>query len=82
MPSDVDSPRFKSTMGGAKYVPETNIVIWTIRSFPGGKEYILRASFGLPSIESTSSDVDCRPPISVKFEIPYFTVSGLQVVVI
>ncbi|CAL8092585.1 unnamed protein product [Calicophoron daubneyi] len=78
VPSDVDSPRFKSTMGGAKYVPETNVVVWTIRSFPGGKEYILRASFGLPSVER-DQDVESRPPITVKFEIPYFTVSGLQV---
>ncbi|CAH8596406.1 unnamed protein product [Schistosoma intercalatum] len=78
VPSDVDSPRFKTTMGNAKYVPETNVVIWTIRSFPGGKEYILRASFGLPSVEG-GQDVESRPPITVKFEIPYFTVSGLQV---
>lgn len=65
-------------MGNAKYVPETNVVVWTIRSFPGGKEYILRASFGLPSVEG-GQDVESRPPITVKFEIPYFTVSGLQV---
>ncbi|VDP30267.1 unnamed protein product [Schistosoma mattheei] len=78
VPSDVDSPRFKTTMGNAKYVPETNVVVWTIRSFPGGKEYILRASFGLPSVEG-GQDVESRPPITVKFEIPYFTVSGLQV---
>ncbi|KAF8571264.1 hypothetical protein P879_01198 [Paragonimus westermani] len=78
VPSDVDSPRFKTTMGSAKYMPETNMVVWTIRSFPGGKEYILRASFGLPSVER-EQEVESRPPVSVKFEIPYFTVSGLQV---
>ncbi|GAA57073.1 AP-1 complex subunit mu [Clonorchis sinensis] len=78
VPSDVDSPRFKTTMGSAKYVPETNVVVWTIRSFPGGKEYILRASFGLPSVER-EQEVESKPPISVRFEIPYFTVSGLQV---
>lgn len=38
----------------------------------------MRASFGLPSIEGDTS-VESRPPISVRFEIPYFTVSGLQV---
>jgi AP-1 complex subunit mu len=27
----------------------------------------------------TESDVEKRAPISVKFEIPYFTVSGIQV---
>jgi AP-1 complex subunit mu len=47
----------------------------------------MRAHFGLPSI--SASDVDADPkkkgenawkaPIRVKFEIPYFTVSGIQV---
>ncbi|KAF6770424.1 hypothetical protein AHF37_09829 [Paragonimus kellicotti] len=74
VPSDVDSPRFKTTMGSAKYMPETNMVVWTIRSFPGGKEYILRASFGLPSVER-EQEVESRPPVSVKFEIPYFTIN-------
>ena len=43
----------------------------------GGKEYMMRAHFGLPSVET--EDQEGRPPISIKFEIPYFTVSGIQV---
>lgn len=43
----------------------------------GGKEYLMRAHFGLPSVEK--EEVEGRPPIGVKFEIPYFTVSGIQV---
>ncbi|KAL3308233.1 AP-1 complex subunit mu-1 [Cichlidogyrus casuarinus] len=78
VPNDVDSPRFKTTTGSCKYMPETAMVIWNIKTFPGGKEFIMRASFGLPSVESADT-VESRPPISVKFEIPYFTVSGLQV---
>jgi AP-1 complex subunit mu len=27
----------------------------------------------------TIEDIDKRPPISIKFDIPYFTVSGIQV---
>ncbi|KAM4856859.1 AP-1 complex subunit mu-2 isoform 4-T4 [Callospermophilus lateralis] len=77
VPSDADSPRFKTSVGSAKYVPEKNVVIWSIKSFPGGKEYLMRAHFGLPSVEK--EEVDGRPPIGVKFEIPYFTVSGIQV---
>lgn len=77
VPPDVDSPKFKTTVGSCRYVPETNCVIWSIRSFPGGKEFIMRAHFGLPSV--LSEDPENRPPISVKFEIPYFTVSGVQV---
>lgn len=37
----------------------------------------MRAHFGLPSIEG--EDAESKPPIKVKFEIPYFTVSGIQV---
>ncbi|KAF4014622.1 hypothetical protein G4228_006345 [Cervus hanglu yarkandensis] len=77
VPSDADSPRFKTSVGSAKYVPEKNMVIWSIKSFPGGKEYLMRAHFGLPSVEK--EEVEGRPPIGVKFEIPYFTVSGIQV---
>ncbi|XP_025224748.1 AP-1 complex subunit mu-2 isoform X1 [Theropithecus gelada] len=77
VPSDADSPRFKTSVGSAKYVPERNVVIWSIKSFPGGKEYLMRAHFGLPSVEK--EEVEGRPPIGVKFEIPYFTVSGIQV---
>lgn len=37
----------------------------------------MRAHFGLPSVVAEESEG--RPPIHVKFEIPYFTVSGIQV---
>lgn len=50
------------------------------KTFPfgqGGKEYLMRAHFGLPSVEA--EDKEGKPPISVKFEIPYFTTSGIQV---
>jgi hypothetical protein len=40
---------------------------------------MMRAKFGLPSIEAEETVVEKRPPIRVKFEIPYFTVSGIQV---
>lgn len=43
----------------------------------GGKEYLMRAHFSLPSVEG--EDSEGKPPIHVKFEIPYFTVSGIQV---
>uniref|UniRef100_A0A8B9SEN8 Adaptor related protein complex 1 subunit mu 2 n=1 Tax=Apteryx owenii TaxID=8824 RepID=A0A8B9SEN8_APTOW len=51
VPSDADSPKFKTSVGSAKYLPEKNVVIWTIKSFPGGKEHLMRAHFGLPSVE-------------------------------
>lgn len=65
-------------LGTCKYAPEQNAIIWTIKQFPGGKEFLMRAHFGLPSIQNEEVK-DARPPISVKFEIPYYTVSGIQV---
>lgn len=78
VPADADSPKFKTTIGSCKYAPEQNAVVWTIKSFPGGKEYLMRAHFGLPSVKSEDS-LEGKPPIQVRFEIPYFTTSGIQV---
>lgn len=77
VPHDADSPRFSSPIGNVHYAPEINSIIWTIKSFPGGKEFLMRAHFKLPSV--LSDEVDGKPPIQVKFEIPYFTTSGIQV---
>ncbi|XP_003385149.1 PREDICTED: AP-1 complex subunit mu-1-like [Amphimedon queenslandica] len=77
VPADADTPRHRCTAGTATYAPEKNALSWKIKSFPGGKEYVLRAHFGLPSVQSEEGEG--RPPISVKFEIPYFTTSGIQV---
>lgn len=77
VPQDGDSPKFKAGIGSCRYAPELSAVIWTIKSFPGGKEYLMRAHFSLPSIES--DETEGKPPIQVKFEIPYFTTSGIQV---
>lgn len=45
------------------------------------QEYMLRAEFRLPSITSEEATPERKAPIRVKFEIPYFTVSGIQVLV-
>jgi AP-1 complex subunit mu len=37
----------------------------------------MRAHFKLPSIRS--EEQQAKPPIEVKFEIPFFTVSGINV---
>lgn len=60
-----------------KYAPNENCLLWTIKQFPGKKSYQLRAHFGLPSVES--DEEESKRPITVAFEIPFFTVSGLRV---
>lgn len=93
VPPDVDSPSFKSAVGNVTYLPDKDTIVWSIRQFHGGREYIMRAHFGLPSISVDDSrcfgdkrvkhgklpENSWKAPISVRFEIPYFTLSGMQV---
>jgi len=78
VPYDADSPKFKCSIGKVDYVPEKNQFVWRIKQFQGQKEYLMRAHFGLPSVGAEELQTN-KEPISVKFEIPYFTVSGIQV---
>ncbi|OIT02222.1 PREDICTED: AP-1 complex subunit mu-2-like [Nicotiana attenuata] len=79
VPSDAMNPNIRTSMGYATYAPERDAVVWKIKSFPGNKDYMLRAEFRLPSVTSEDAPPDRKAPIRVKFEIPYFTVSGIQV---
>ena len=65
--------------GVATYVPEQEAMVWKIKHFPGGREFLLRCKFSLPSVAAEEDPKGRMPPIRVKFEIPYFTVSGIQV---
>jgi AP-1 complex subunit mu len=77
VPPDVDTPKAQCTAGHMRYSPNDNALVWTIKQFPGRKQFNLRAHFGLPSVESEEDE--SKRPIIVSFEIPFFTVSGLRV---
>lgn len=32
------------------YLPEKSAFVWKIKQFGGGKDYLMRAHFGLPSV--------------------------------
>lgn len=34
VPSDADSPKFRTSTGSTKWIPEKNVVQWNIKSFP------------------------------------------------
>ena len=63
--------------GKAKYKAAENGIIWKIKRFTGGQEYQLSAEITL--IHTTEKKVWNRPPISMSFQVPMFTSSGLQV---
>ncbi|KAF5934780.1 hypothetical protein HYC85_025909 [Camellia sinensis] len=76
--ADATNPNVWTSLGSASYAPENDALIWKIKSFPGGKEYMLRAEYTLPSITSEDAAPERKASIRVKFEIPYFVVSGIQ----
>lgn len=97
VPEDADSPRFRTNIGAVHYAPEKSAVVWKIKQFGGGKEFLMRAELNLPSVKGDDEhgggmtggfggsmggvrgEGKAKRPISVKFEIPYFTTSGIQV---
>ena len=96
VPDDADTPRFRTNIGAVHYAPETSSVVWKIKQFGGGKEFLMRAELNLPSVRGDDDKgggmmggfggsmggiggSKGKRPIQVKFEIPYFTTSGIQV---
>ncbi|KAL8932713.1 MAG: hypothetical protein Q9216_006716, partial [Gyalolechia sp. 2 TL-2023] len=49
VPEDADSPRFRTNIGSVHYAPEKSAIVWKIKQFGGGKEFLMRAELGLPS---------------------------------
>ena len=63
--------------GKAKYEPEQSAIVWRIRRFPGDSEYSLRGSVNL--VATSTEKTWSKPPISIDFQVPMFTASGLRV---
>lgn len=82
VPDDADSPKFRAATGSVHYAPEKSAMVWKIKQLGGGREFLMRAHFGLPSVRNEDDGASAtarRTPIELRFEIPYFTVSGLSV---
>ncbi|XP_072430438.1 AP-1 complex subunit mu-1-like [Chiloscyllium punctatum] len=77
VPSDASSPKFSTAKGCVEWVPEDSVIIWSINSIQGGKEFMMKAHLGLPSVEA--EEPEAKPPIRVKFKIQYLAASGLQI---
>jgi AP-1 complex subunit mu len=57
VPEDADSPKFKTTIGTAVYAPESNSLVWKIKQFPGGRDFMMKAQFGLPTVKNGNSSI-------------------------
>ena len=78
IPEDADTPKFTPEVGKVKWYPERSEVVWKIKTFGGGKQFSMKAELGLPAVMD-SEELLSKKPIKVKFSIPYFTTSGIQV---
>jgi len=77
MPPTAASASFQLGKGRAKYEPGQRALVWRIGGFQGRTEYNLDAVVTL--LPSTREKAWSRPPISVDFQIPMWSASGVQV---
>jgi len=68
---------FSSGSGRAIYEPDSTSIMWRFKRFQGNAESLLTADVQL--IPSTQRKVWNKPPISLDFQVPTFTGSGLRV---
>lgn len=80
MPKNTAKAQVEVSVGRAKYKSKYNAIEWKIPRFPGGEEAAISAQVEL--IASTNINGErawSRPPISMDFQVPMFTASGLRV---
>lgn len=68
---------FSSGTGKAVYEPDNASIMWRFKRFQGNAESLLTADVQL--IPSTQRREWSKPPISLDFQVPTFTGSGLRV---
>jgi AP-1 complex subunit mu len=44
-------------VGSVVYAPEKSAFVWKIKQLGGGRDYLMRAHFGLPSVKSGTSHI-------------------------
>jgi AP-1 complex subunit mu len=79
VPNDLNNPLFKTQTGNVSYLPSKEAIQWSLKTLPGQTDISLRFQFNVPTIRAENSDKSLKKPIEVSFEIPSFTVSGINV---
>jgi len=68
-----------SQYGKAKYTPEDNCVLWKIGRFPGETDYEVNIDLELSHVISKQAKPWNRTPISLSFQVPMWSASGLEI---
>jgi len=78
-PKNTATCTFRVTAGKAWYAPEKECLLWRIKKFPGTAEYSIFAEVKLLESVGLDKTTWLRPPITMTFQVPMFTASGLHV---
>jgi len=77
VPPNTAKCKIHCAVGRARYEPEQRAIVWRTRRFTGGAEAMLSADVEL--MASIRPKPWSRPPISLEFQVPMFTASGVHV---
>lgn len=77
VPPTTASANISVGRGRARYEAAERALVWRISSFPGNSEVTLTAVVEL--LPATREKPWVRPPISMDFQIPMYSCSGVQV---
>jgi len=76
-PKNTAKCKISQGLGKAKYNAEQNAILWKMKKFPGDASYSLKAEVKM--MTSVEEKAWSRPPITMEFQVPMFTASGLHV---
>jgi len=76
-PQNVSKCILTPGIGKAKYNASQQAIVWKIKKFPGDASYILKGEARM--LVSMEEKTWSRPPITMEFQVPMFTSSGLHV---
>lgn len=77
LPNYVTKRKTNVGVGKAKYESSKNGIVWRIKKFQGGAEALFRCDAKLS--KKVKDRNWTKPPISLTFQIPMFTSSGIQI---
>lgn len=78
VPKDAQNVKTRASKGKGKYVPDNDVIQWKAFSLGGKKEISMEVGLDMPSISSGARNFR-NLPVRVFFDIPYYTLSGLNV---
>lgn len=77
VPANVSKFDVNCSVGKAKMESAQSAIVWRTKKFQGGKDALIRVDIDLP--KNWNKDEWTKSPISMNFNIPMYTVSGVKV---